>query len=38
MLKREERRQAAAERDAAEAAEARDRALARVAHLSEGAD
>ena len=37
-LKREERRQAAAERDAAEAAEVRDRALARVAHLSEGAD
>jgi hypothetical protein len=33
-LKREERRQAAADRDAADAAEARDRALARVAHLS----
>ena len=35
-LKREERRLAAAERDAAESAETRDRALARVAHLGEG--
>jgi hypothetical protein len=34
-LKREERRRAAAQRDAAEAAEARDRAVARVEHLSD---
>jgi hypothetical protein len=34
-LKREERRRTAAEREAAETAEARDRALARVEHLSD---
>ena len=35
-VKREERRRAAAEREAADAAETRDRALARVEHLSTG--
>lgn len=35
-LKREERRRAAAEREAADAAETRDRALARVEHLTRG--
>jgi hypothetical protein len=37
-LKREERRRAAAERDAAEAAETRDRAAARVEHLARPVD
>ena len=35
-LKREERRRTAAEHEVAEATEARDRALARVAQLEEG--